>query len=380
MASVDPTRRRRVVLHVGAPKTGTTYLQQRLELNAAHLARHGVHYPVHRQRLRWRASLQFRAALDLLGEDWGGPPGHARGAWAELVRQVRRRRGSVVIGHELLAGADEPVVESMLRDLATDEVHVVYTVRDLGRMLPAAWQESLKQGRTMKFGRFLEQARHDRLWFMRTFDVPRVLGPWLARLPPEQVHVVVVPRDGASREVLWERFCTAAAIDPGLAPRLPVGSNPSLGIPEAQLLRMVNRRLGGTAHRDHRTHQMLGEIVAEGVLAERASSRPEISPDAYEWVAARSRGWTEWIEESGVDVVGDLDELRPSAPDPETWQDPDQLQARRVASAAVDALLALTDEASSRQVPLRRRTAQRWEEVTGRRTASGARALDELHG
>jgi len=35
-----------VYLHVGAPKTGTTYLQDRLALNKAELARHGVHYPL----------------------------------------------------------------------------------------------------------------------------------------------------------------------------------------------------------------------------------------------------------------------------------------------------------------------------------------------
>ena len=55
-----------VYLHVGAPKTGTTYLQDRLALNKAELARHGVHYP-----LQLHAS-QFRPALDLLEMPWGG--------------------------------------------------------------------------------------------------------------------------------------------------------------------------------------------------------------------------------------------------------------------------------------------------------------------
>ncbi len=34
-----------VHLHIGAPKTGTTYLQDRLRLNTASLARHGVTVP-----------------------------------------------------------------------------------------------------------------------------------------------------------------------------------------------------------------------------------------------------------------------------------------------------------------------------------------------
>ena len=57
---------RRVYLHVGAPKTGTTYLQDRLAANRNELARHDVHYP-----LGLHAS-HFRAALDLLDLSWGG--------------------------------------------------------------------------------------------------------------------------------------------------------------------------------------------------------------------------------------------------------------------------------------------------------------------
>src|SRR3712207_9036613 len=49
-----------VYLHVGAPKTGTTYLQDRLHRNRAALAARGVHYPVGRQKD------MFGPALDLL--------------------------------------------------------------------------------------------------------------------------------------------------------------------------------------------------------------------------------------------------------------------------------------------------------------------------
>ena len=67
-----------VYLHIGAPKTGTTYLQDRLRLNAKTLADHDVHFPT-RSPLVSPALFQFRAALDLLGQDWGGPPATRRG-------------------------------------------------------------------------------------------------------------------------------------------------------------------------------------------------------------------------------------------------------------------------------------------------------------
>ena len=60
-----------VHLHIGAPKTGTTYLQDRLMLNSAQLARHGVVIPS-QNRFVDTDVFHFRAALDLLDQDWGG--------------------------------------------------------------------------------------------------------------------------------------------------------------------------------------------------------------------------------------------------------------------------------------------------------------------
>ena len=75
---------RQVFVHIGAPKTGTTYVQDRLALNEKSLDRHGIHVPsggvTHSPGM-----YQFRVALDLLGQDWGGPPGHAEGSWDALV-------------------------------------------------------------------------------------------------------------------------------------------------------------------------------------------------------------------------------------------------------------------------------------------------------
>src|SRR6476661_11253638 len=90
---------RGVYLHVGAPKTGTTYLQDRLALNKGELARHGVHYP-----LQLHAS-QFRPALDLLQMPWGGLQVDVDGEWDALAARVRRLDGTVIISHEILAAA-----------------------------------------------------------------------------------------------------------------------------------------------------------------------------------------------------------------------------------------------------------------------------------
>ena len=83
-----------------------------------------------------------------------------------------------MVSHEILAPAPAEKVAQVMNDLADCEVHVVYSARDLGRQLPAAWQESIKQGRKWPFARFLDRVENGNPWFSRAFDLPAVLTTW----------------------------------------------------------------------------------------------------------------------------------------------------------------------------------------------------------
>ena len=89
----------------------------------------------------------FLAALDLLDRPWGGMRPQAQGEWEALVRRARRSRGTVVLSHEILAGAKPAEAARALDDLSFAEVHVVYTARDVARQVAAEWQEQLKHQR-----------------------------------------------------------------------------------------------------------------------------------------------------------------------------------------------------------------------------------------
>lgn len=361
-AAQRPKRPNRVVyLHIGAPKTGTTYLQDRLTLNSKSLSEHGIHFPT-KSPLVSPALFQFRAALDLLGQDWGGPPGHAEGSWDALVRRVRRRSGTVVISHEILAPATPDKIAKAKRDLGGGsdgtEIHVVYSARDLGRQMPAAWQESIKQGRKWSYRRFLKRVENSRPWFYRAFDLPTVLNAWSAGLPPENVHVVTVPRRRAEDEggdVLWQRFCEVFGIERAWAPRESSASNRSLGIAETQLIRRLNRRIDRAARREAPYDELIREMLVQNELVGRESAALRMPPQMYPWAEQESERWIEWIEASGVNVVGDLDELR-AVPPPEDddWFNPDKVPAKVQLNAALDALAAMTREAARRQDPEQR--------------------------
>src|SRR3954465_6228948 len=215
---------RKVTLHVGAPKTGTTYLQDRLALNRTELARHRVHYP-----LGVHAS-QFRPALDLVGLSWGGIGAEVGGEGDKMMRRVRKLDGTVIISHEILASARPQQVKRVMDDLAGSEVHVVYSARDLARPVPAAWQEGIKHRRRRTYAKFVDAVRSagrdkPRLWFWQVQGLPDVLSRWSGGLPPDRVHLVTVPQAGAPSDLLWTRYCRALGIQPSWAPEDSLRTN-----------------------------------------------------------------------------------------------------------------------------------------------------------
>jgi hypothetical protein len=363
---------RRVYLHIGAPKTGTTYLQDRLALNAASLAEHGIHFPG-RAPLVSPGLFHFRAALDLLGQDWGGEPGHAAGNWDALAKRVRRKSGTVIVSHEILAPARPEVVARAMADLEDSEVHIVYSARDLGRAVPAAWQESIKQGRRWTYRKFLRKSRRGKPWFFRAFDLPSVLATWGSGLPPERIHVVTVPHrpdrvlhdpeapprpaEATPGDPLWLRFCEVFGIDPAWAPRDSDRINPSLGAAETQLIRHLNGRLDRVTRREASFDALIREMLAQDKLVGRNSAPVRLPPGLYDWAERVSERWIDYLQQSGVDVVGDFDDLRPVRPPEDArWHDPDRVSARKRLQVSLDALAAMTREAASRPDPDQRFT------------------------
>jgi hypothetical protein len=348
-----------VYLHVGAPKTGTTYLQDRLYLNRSALAEHGVHYPL------GLSASHFKAALDLIQMSWGGQLEDAKGEWDALMGRVRRHDGKVLVSHEILAGAKADQVARAMADLEDAEVHIVYAARDLARQIPAEWQEGIKHRRTRTFKRFLHQVQNQSrtnptLWFWRAQGLVDVLGRWGAGLPPERIHLVTVPQSGAPRDELFHRYCRAFDIDPAWAPEESDSANVSIGTAETTLVRRLNQRLkqAGLPGEDYR--KLVRQLMVHETLAHREGmTRATLPPAAFPWAEEVTESWVEWIEGAGIDVVGDLEDLRPRRPaEDAVWVDPDSPSRSEMVDAALDAMTALLMETSQRQDPDAKLTAR----------------------
>ena len=342
-----PQRPRRVVVHVGTPKTGTSYVQDVLFLNRDTLAEQGILYPAE------RFDEHFLAALDLMELHWGGLETQAVGAWDRLAGRVRDWPGTVIISHEILANATRQQVRRALDsfgDPATTEVHVVLSARDLVRQVPAEWQENVKHRRTFDYRTFLDKitdpARDGELasWFWGVQEVPDILDRWGGTLPPERVHLVTVPKPGAPRDLLWQRFTSVLGLDDVELVLETDRANPSMGVPETSLVRRLNQRVnnGVLANEDYR--QLVRELLAHRTLSRRSGSpRLALPPDVRAWAVDLSETWIEDLAAKGYDVAGSLEELRPDA-DAAEFSDPDAPDEGDVADAAMDSIVTLLDE------------------------------------
>lgn len=334
---------KKVILHVGSPKTGTSFLQETFFAHRDRLREQGVLYPAD------RFDAHFLAAVDLMQLRWGGLEVEAVGAWDRLAAEVRAWPGTAIISHEILARATPADISKALDSLG-GEVHLVVSARDLVRQIPAEWQENVKHRRTKTYTDFLadlqDPARETILgqWFWGVQETPGVLERWGSTLPPEQVHLVTVPPSGSPSDLLWQRFATVFELDPvAYAPGVH-RANASLGVAEATAVRRLNEQLAGVLENADYRALVRESLVHQHLAQQRTSAALSVPPDIWEWAHGLSCEWVAKIAAAGYHVVGDLEDLvpRPAA----EFVDPEQSSDAEQSQVLLSALTAMTLEAA----------------------------------
>lgn len=334
----------RVVLHIGAPKTGTSFVQSVMSRNKQLLAEQSVLWPGR----SW--SDQVRAVEDLRDAAKGILDEPTR--WQALVAEADGFGGEVtVVSMEWLCLGNQALAQRAVASLDRHDVHVVLTLRDLARAVPAQWQESTQNGHSWTYREFLEGVTARR-WrrspagrhFWTNQDWSRMLRTWGSVVDPDHFWVVTVPPPGSPTTLLWERFCTAAGIAPvGLT--LSGWPNESLGAASAELMRRVQAARQGT-DAPQRQKGLLKHGLAKKVLAEHRRSEPSLvlPPSLLPWAARTTDRLVADIRAAGVRVVGDLDDLAPLPPrlGPGTITDPGDISEAQLLDTAIYGLLGLT--------------------------------------
>jgi hypothetical protein len=304
---------RRAVLHIGAPKTGSTFLQELLWANHDVLTTQGVHMLGENQGQHYRAGHDLRGIpFDPAdpGVDWTG-------AWDRMAERARTSEHStVVISDEHLAALPPEQVDRAVGSLRPREIHVVYCTRDLPGLMPSEWQEFVKHGATATYDDWAEAVLSSAeegpgRWFWRVHDAQSVVARWATGVTHDRIHVITMPSSSAPRTEIWRRFASILGCDPDVIEHLPITANPSLGPAAAEVLRRTNDNLPEEFPRWHRTG-LVRDVLANEVLNPISpAGRPRLRGDLADQVLERAQATRRLLPALGCDVVGSLSDLDP---------------------------------------------------------------------
>lgn len=327
---------RRLYLHVGTRKTGTSFLQRVVYTSPDSVRDQGLGLPLSGRP----AHLRLLQSVGALGDDTL-PEKES----AAVQRRLRRNLAAMdhdraLVTHEDLAAAGPEPIARLLALLEDVEVHVVITARDLSRQIPSEWQQCVKSRLQVPYEEYVDavvdRRGPDAALFWARQDISDVAARWGSALPPEQVHVVTVPPSGSPPDLLADRFWTVMGVPP-TALSTGGGVNPSLGAEQAELLRRINAVLGDRLSSVREEYRPVVKTLVRRVLTAQQGHPLRLPTSLVPWCQDVSAGIVAQLQAGGYRVVGDLADLMPAPAAPDA-PSPVPVGDAEVAAAAVEAL------------------------------------------
>ncbi|MGH3506024.1 MAG: hypothetical protein ACRDO2_02335 [Nocardioidaceae bacterium] len=331
----------KVFLHIGTPKSGTTYLQSRFVRNAERAAARGLLWP----GPDWGAHVAAARDLKSLAPHRSLKP---RGPWSEIARQAKAwQGGSVLISMEWLIDAQPHQISAALESLQPCKVEVIVTARDLLRTFVAQYQEMTKNERPWTWSQFVDEMQSESdgpasTTFWRQQDLPEILSRWSGQVGGENTHLVTLPPAGSEPDLLWDRFTRLLGIDGSdFAP--PQRDNASLGVVSTALMQRLNvaalaRDMPLSVYKP-----LIQNAVGRQILAQRREQEDalSVSEETDTWLRKRSDAMLTDVRALDPNVVGSLEDLVPGRP--LQGREPSEVTEAELLDTAVTALVALGD-------------------------------------
>jgi hypothetical protein len=318
-------------------KSATSYLQGLCQANRGRLRDAGLWWP------GTRACFQAVEHLSKQLPEESEPAG----AWRTIDQRVRQFDGDVLISNEMLLHRD-PARLAWVRDVFEPaEVRVVITARDLGRVLPSQWQTTIRSRGTVPWTDYAaavcssaRSSAGDDFW--RRQDLVAAVDRWRRIVPLDRIRLVTVPPAGSDHRIVAERFLAALGHRPIGDLVQPRYRKLSLGAHSAELLRRLNEQTLDWAWSDYRFRFKV--VLSSMILEQHAPFEPGVQVSAEQWSALSDRAavMIDGLERIGVDVVGDLSDLKLPMHPPADGVDPQAASAEHLLDVAGRSLVELT--------------------------------------
>jgi hypothetical protein len=324
---------RRLHLHIGPRKSGTTFLQQALVSNKRALRAEGLIYPAPGRSLRQRL-LGAPRFLNHEKELLAACTAEDSSATEWLARALAATSSDIILSGEAIAACSPAELDHLTANLGVDEIHVIITARSLEAVIPSSWQQHIRNGRTAPLDAYVEEIakRNDQrqqaplTWaaeptqgFWLANDHSALAERWIAR--GARVSLVTVPAGSAPAETLWQRFLGALGLSNDHIEAFTVPSmhpiHVGLTAPEALTLREIVWQLecGGMERSERRRWAVR---LVEDVFYQRTKRGPALHLTgtglhrARQWAADDSAQLAILVEDGQVALHGELADLTPS--------------------------------------------------------------------
>jgi len=304
---------KKLVIHPGFHKTGTTALQQALSEVREELLEADFFYP------RIAGNAHHRAAWSVIEKTWGwkkrGGRLMAPIEFQKLESKLKSSKCTSIISSEFFSEADTTQLANMAKRLNGFDVQVIFTWRPLPFMLASSYQQYLKYGVKKSYAEWLEsifaipgEAKFTPSFWKRNLHSD-VVARWTEAFGAENISLIAV--DESKPTYLYETFADLAGIPKGIVKEpMHMEMNRSLTFTEASLLLEINRTYPKDLDWDsYEIFIRKGNIKALTRSDKHDSSDEKIlTPDwAIEKAAELNSQNVVKIKSLGIKVVGDLD-------------------------------------------------------------------------
>lgn len=302
---------KKLIVHAGFPKTGTTSLQASLAQARVSLLEQGLLYP------ESRGSAQHSAAWALTQKTfgWEGRGGYKTPEkdWVDLVNHVKATNETVLLSSEFFSHTNEEQVAKFKADMNVTDTTIIFTMRSLAKILPSRYQQSLKKGNTWSYDEWLSdilQKDNPNPATLKFGNYSNTIARWAQVFGADNIVVVVV--DETSPNLIFDAFHEILRLKPQTLQKVEdKGLNRSLTTEETVLLAALNQTFKNEGNWKEYVRFVRNQIVKSwsGIPASKEHSRIHTPQWAVDKAVELAEKNIEHIKSLGINVHGDLNLL-----------------------------------------------------------------------
>jgi hypothetical protein len=332
---------KRLIIHPGFHKSGTTALQESFALNRALLRENGILYP------RIGTKAHHRVAWALTQRPWGW---NKRGGevtpekhWNRMAERINKaKEETVILSSEFFSELDGEKIRKIRSDIKGRDIQILFTIRPLAKLLPSSYQQYLKYGITIEYEDWLHEILDNpgeskvSPTFWKRHSHGKVVAKWVDIFGKSNVTLLIV--NEAEPTFLFDQINELLSLPKSTINAAPSGSNRSLTMEEISLLLELNRQFPKERLWDE--YEMFIRAGYVRHLTDHVPPAPDkarlLTP---EWAVEKANKFGFEIQEElsnlGVKIIGDIESLGNSVVPVGTSTYTESIDIKTVAAAMV---------------------------------------------